>query len=217
MQESKQNASVFEGLPTMKSRHVELSIAADGNFIHTDNILFSISDYSCNSLHLGSPRLRYSHEASGPIRGYLPLKDAICSDVSQHGQHAAVFCVPSVIFKVSSCSVDQETTAKGDSGFQFKDDCNHVTFPFGMFSVCFVSKLPQTLSRLNFHQVQQPCSQITLWVTPMHRICIAGLHIGLLKCVETGAHDTLLAMPFHLHYVLQGLGMRTCSSRTDDC
>lgn len=201
----------------MKSRHVELSIAADGNFIHTDNILFSSSDYSCNSLHLGSPRLRYSHEASGPIRGYLPLKDAICSDVSQHGQHAAVFCVPSVIFKVSSCSVDQETTAKGDSGFQFKDDCNHVTFPFGMFSVCFVSKLPQTLSRLNFHQVQQPCSQITLWVTPMHRICIAGLHIGLLKCVETGAHDTLLAMPFHLHYVLQGLGMRTCSSRTDDC
>jgi hypothetical protein len=42
LQESKQNASVFEGLPTMKSRHVELSIAADGNFIHADNILFQV-------------------------------------------------------------------------------------------------------------------------------------------------------------------------------
>ncbi len=151
LQESKQNASVFEGLPTMKSRHIELSIAADGNFIHTDSILFSSSVCYRDTLHLGSPRLRYSHNASGPVRGYLPLKDAICSDVSQHGQHAAVFCVPSdiQIFKASSCSVDQETTAKGDSGFQFKDGCRHVTFPYGMFSVCFVSKLPHTLSKFS--------------------------------------------------------------------
>jgi hypothetical protein len=31
-QESKRNESVFEGMLAMKSRHVELRIAADGNF-----------------------------------------------------------------------------------------------------------------------------------------------------------------------------------------
>jgi hypothetical protein len=103
-------------------------------------------DSSNNAFHLGSPQLRYSHDASGPIRGYLPLKDASCSDVSQHGKHAAFFCVPSNIFKSFCCSVDQETTAQSDSGFQFKDDCNLVTFPFGTFFVCFVSKLSQILS-----------------------------------------------------------------------
>jgi hypothetical protein len=41
-QESKHNESGFEGLVTMKSRHVELCIAADGNFLNLSFVLLPL-------------------------------------------------------------------------------------------------------------------------------------------------------------------------------
>ncbi len=85
-----------------------------------------------DSLYIGSPQLRYSHEACGHIRGVLPLNDACCSDVSRDGQHSMFFCVPSQIFQcLPSSTVNQLATAAGDPGFVFKDDCKRITFPCG--------------------------------------------------------------------------------------
>ena len=76
--------------------------------------------------------MRYAHEASGRVRGFLPLNDACCSDVSYDGHHVALLCVPSKMLPpLACCTVDQEATAAGDAGFKFKDNGQHVVFPNG--------------------------------------------------------------------------------------
>ena len=81
---------------------------------------------------LGSPQLRYSHEASGRIRGFLPLKDACCCSVSSEDRHVSFFSVASSArAPFLLCSVDQQLTVLGDPGFRLQDDCKKVTFPNG--------------------------------------------------------------------------------------
>jgi hypothetical protein len=139
----KQNDSDFEGSFTMKSRHVELCIAADGNTLRHCLFYFFFYSFSCVSncnpgipsmffmRCLGSPQLRYSHEASGPIRGFLPLQDVSCSDVSRGGHHAILFCVPATFSSYSPSSIDREVTVACDCDFQFEEDCKRAVFPSG--------------------------------------------------------------------------------------
>ncbi len=76
--------------------------------------------------------MRYSHNASGQIRGILPLKDACCSNVFRDGRCSVFFSVPSAMSQPLHCSnVNREATALGDPEFQFKDDCKLVIFPSG--------------------------------------------------------------------------------------